>query len=72
VVAVSRLNGPDPPPHSFIRFLIITMNMLLASFTLHKVQKYFRGFGLRWKEDITWISLEACDPPELEWRDTDG
>jgi hypothetical protein len=46
--------------------------MLLASLTLHKVQKYFSGFGLRWKEDITWLSLEACDPPELGWRDTDG
>jgi hypothetical protein len=46
--------------------------MLLASFTLHKVQKYFSGFGLTWKEYIRWLSLEACDPPELGWRDTDG
>jgi hypothetical protein len=35
--------------------------MLLASFTLHKVKKYLSGFGLRRKEDITWLSLEACD-----------
>jgi hypothetical protein len=46
--------------------------MLLASFTLHKVQKYLSGFGLRRKEYITWLSLEACNPPELGWRDTDS
>jgi hypothetical protein len=46
--------------------------MLLAYFTLHKVQKYLSGFGLRRKEDITWLSLEACNPPELGLRDTDG
>jgi hypothetical protein len=46
--------------------------MLLAFFTLHKVQKYLNGYGLRRKEDITWLSLEACDPPELGWRDTEG
>jgi hypothetical protein len=43
--------------------------MFLASFTLHKVQI------LKWfwtKEDITWLSLEACDPPELGWWNTDG
>jgi hypothetical protein len=44
------------------------MNMLLASFMLHK--KYISG--LRRKEDIAWLSQEACDPPELGWRDTDG
>jgi hypothetical protein len=46
--------------------------MLLASFTLHKVQKYLSGFGFRQKEDVTWLSLEACNPPELGWRDIDG
>jgi hypothetical protein len=46
--------------------------MVLASFTLHKVQNYLSGFGLRRKEDITWLSLEACHPPELGWRNTDG
>jgi hypothetical protein len=75
-VAVSLLNGPDPPPHfktadSFIWFLILTINMLLACFTLHKVQ-VLKWFGLRRKEDITWLSLKACDPPELGWRDTGG
>jgi hypothetical protein len=30
------------------------------------------GFGLRRKEDIMWLSLEACDLPELGWRDTDS
>jgi hypothetical protein len=48
------LDGPDPPADSFIQFLILTMNMLLASFTLHKVQKYFSGFGLRRKEDTVY------------------
>jgi hypothetical protein len=45
---------------------------MLASFTLHKAQKYFSGFDLRRKEDITWLSREACDPPKLGWWDTDG
>jgi hypothetical protein len=77
VVAVSLLNGPDPPSHFkqhilLSSFLILTINMLLASFTLHKVQKHFSGFGLRRKKDIRWFSLEACDPPELGWRDTYG
>jgi hypothetical protein len=40
--------------------------MLLTPFTLHKVQKYFSGLGLRREEDIRWRSLEACDPPELD------
>ena len=44
---------------SFIWILILTINMLLASFTLHKVQKYLSGFGLTRKEDVTWLSLEA-------------
>jgi hypothetical protein len=72
VVAVSLLNSPDAPPHFKQQILILTINMLLASFTLHKVQKYFSGFGLRRKDDITWLSLEACNPSELGWRDTDG
>jgi hypothetical protein len=72
VVAVSLLNGPDPPPHFKQQILLSGFNMLLASFTLHKVQNYFSGFGLRRKEDITCFSLEACDPPKLGWRDTDG
>jgi hypothetical protein len=47
--------------------------MLLVPITLHKVQKYFSGFGLRRKEeDIRWLSLEAFDPPELGWQKTDG
>jgi hypothetical protein len=47
--------------------------MLLAPFTLHKVQKYFSGFGLGRKEEvIRWLWVEACDPPELGWRNTDG
>ena len=46
--------------------------MLLASFTLHKVQKYLSGFGLTRKKDTTWLSLEVYDPPELGWWDTDG
>jgi hypothetical protein len=47
--------------------------MLLVPFTLHKVQKYFSAFRRRRKEEnIRWLSLEACDPPELGWRDTDG
>jgi hypothetical protein len=46
--------------------------MLLASFTLHKVQEYFSGFGLRRREDIAWLSMEACDLPELGWQDTDS
>jgi hypothetical protein len=61
------------PADSFIRFLFLTVNTLLAPFTLHKVQKYFSAFGRRRKEEnIKWLSLEACDPPELGWRDTDG
>jgi hypothetical protein len=72
VVAVSLLNGPDPPQRYKQLILLLIIDMLLASFTLHKVQKYLRGFGLIRKEDITWLSLEACDPPELGWRDTDG
>jgi hypothetical protein len=62
VVAVSldssRLNGPDLPPHFEQQILILTIIMLLAFFTLHKVQnisvvsdldrkKILRGF--HWK-----------------------
>ena len=76
VVAVGLLNVPDPLHILNSRFikwiLILTINMLLASFTLHKVQKYLSSFGLTRKEYITWLSLEACDPPELGWRDPDG
>jgi hypothetical protein len=63
VVAVSLLSGPDQPPHFKQQillsvFLILTVNMLLASFMLHKVQKYFNGFGFRGKEEnIRWLSL---------------
>jgi hypothetical protein len=31
--------------------------MLLASFTMHKIQKYLSGFGLRRKEDITCMAF---------------
>jgi hypothetical protein len=53
VVAVSLLNDPDPhfKQQIFIWFLILTVNMLLAPFTLHKVQKYFSGFGFSRKEE---------------------
>jgi hypothetical protein len=40
--------------------------------TLYAAQKYFSGFGLRWKEDSRWLSLEICHPLELGRRDTDG
>jgi hypothetical protein len=76
VAAVSLLNGLDPPQHFKQHIFYPHFNphckMLLAHFTLHKVRKYFSDFGLRGKEDITWLSLGACDPPEVEWRDTDS
>jgi hypothetical protein len=40
----------------FIRILILTVNMSLTPFTLHKVQKYFAGVSaLGQEEDITYI-----------------
>jgi hypothetical protein len=72
VVAVSLLNGPDPPPHFKKQIFNPHYNHVVGIFYAAQSTKYFSGFGLRRKEDITWLSLKACDPSELGWRDTDG
>jgi hypothetical protein len=69
-VAVSQDNFKAQLSTSTSTFLaadtaILTVNMLLAPLHSAKYEYTSVVSALRWEEAISWRSLEACDPQEL-------